>query len=95
MVLHIDDFGNIISNILAEDLEDAGFHAGDSLLVTLGSKTLTTVFCSVYGQVPVGESLALIGGSSFLEVAVNQGSAATVFDAKVGETFRVSGVASS
>jgi S-adenosylmethionine hydrolase len=89
-VLHIDDFGNIISNILAEDLERAGFHEGDSLVVTVGRKTLNLLFCSAYGQIPAGSPLALIGGSSFLEVAVNQGSASAVFGAKVGETFHVS-----
>jgi len=39
-VLHIDSYGNIISNISAEDLERVGFHEGDSLLVAFGSKTL-------------------------------------------------------
>ena len=94
-VLHIDDFGNIISNILAEDLERAGFREGDSLLVTLASKTLNMLFCSAYGQVPVGAPLALIGSSNFLEVAVNQRSASAIFNVKVGEAFCVSGEVSS
>ena len=48
-VLHIDDFGNIVSNISAENLEKMGFHEGITLLVRLGSKTLTLRFCSAYG----------------------------------------------
>ena len=94
-VLYIDDFGNIVSNITAEDLEKMGFGEGNSLLVTLGGKTLTLQFCSAYGKVPAGTSLALIGSNKFLEVAVNQGSASKFFKAKVGDTFRVSMVASS
>jgi S-adenosylmethionine hydrolase len=94
-VLHIDDFGNIISNISAEDLEKMGFHEGNSILVKLGGKTLTLQFCSAYGEVPSGTPLALIGGSNFLEAAVNQGSASRIFGAKVGDAFRVSGAASS
>jgi S-adenosylmethionine hydrolase len=94
-VLSIDGFGNVISNISAEDLERVGFHEGDSLVVALGSKTLNVLFCSAYGVVPVGAPLALIGGSNFLESAVNQGSAAAAFKAKVGDTFRVSEVESS
>ena len=90
-VLHIDDFGNIISNITSEDLEKMGLHEGDSLLVRLGGKTLTIRFCSAYGEVPSRTPLALIGGSNFLEVAVNQGRASTVFEAKAGESFHVSG----
>jgi len=94
-VLHIDDFGNIISNISAEDLERARFHEGNSLLVKLGGKTLTIRFCSAYGEVASGTPLALIGSSNFLEVAVNQESASRIFRAKVGDTFHVSVPASS
>jgi len=94
-VLHIDDFGNIVSNITLEDLEKIGFHKGSSLLVILGSKTLNIQFCSAYGEVPVGTPLALIGSSNFLEVAVNQESASRNFGATVGDTFHVSVAASS
>jgi S-adenosylmethionine hydrolase len=93
-VLHVDDFGNIVSNITSEDLEKMGFHEGSSLLVRLGEKTLTLRFCLAYGEVPSGTPLALVGSSNFLEVAVNQRSASGIFKAKVGEAFHVS-VASS
>ena len=93
-VHHIDDFGNVIGNISAEDLETAGFHEGDSLRVTVSGKTLNLQFCSAYGDVPVDSPLALIGSSNFIEVAVNQGSASRIFKAKVGDTFRVYAVAS-
>lgn len=91
-VLHIDDFGNIVSNITLEELEKMGFHKENSLFVRIGKKSLTMRFCSAYGEVSSGTPLALIGSSNFLEVAVNQGSAAEIFGAKVGEAFHVSGV---
>jgi S-adenosylmethionine hydrolase len=94
-VLHIDDFGNIVSNITLEDFKKMGFHDASSLLVRLGGKTLTIRFCSAYGEVPSGTPLALIGSSNFLEVAVNQESASRIFKAKVGDTFHVSVAASS
>jgi len=94
-ILHIDDFGNIISNITSEDLKKIGLHKANSLLVRLGNKTLTIRFCSAYGEVPAGTPLALIGSSNFLEVAVNQRSASGIFKAKVGEAFHVSGRISS
>ncbi len=93
-ILHIDDFGNIVSNITLEDLEKMGLR-GNSLLVRLGNKTLSMRFCSAYGEVPAGTPLALIGSSKFLEVAVNQRSASGIFKAKVGEAFHVSGEVSS
>jgi S-adenosylmethionine hydrolase len=94
-ILHIDDFGNIVSNITSEDIEKIGFHKGNSVLVRLGNKTLTLRFCSAYGEVPSGTPLALIGSSNFLEVAVNQRSALEFFKAKAGEAFHVSGEVSS
>jgi S-adenosylmethionine hydrolase len=94
-VLHVDDFGNTISNISAEDLKKLGIHEGDTLHVRLGGKTVTLRFCSAYGEVPVGAPLVLIGGSNFLEVAVNQESASKSFHAKVGDAFRVSVAISS
>ena len=94
-VIHIDDFGNIISNISAEALVLNDVHKGDSLLVTLGSKKLNMTFCSVYGEVPVGTILALIGSSNFLEVAVNQRIASKILEADVGDLFCVSVVDSS
>jgi S-adenosylmethionine hydrolase len=94
-ILHIDDFGNIISNLKLEDVENLGFHAGGSLLVRLGNKTLTLRFCLAYGEVPGGVPLALIGSSDFLEIAVNQGSASKIFKVKIGEAFGVSRLLSS
>jgi hypothetical protein len=88
-VLHIDDFGNIISNITLDELEKVGFPKGDSLIVRLGKKTVTIKFCSAYGEVPASTPLALIGSSNFLEVAVNQRSASEIFKTKVGEVFHV------
>jgi S-adenosylmethionine hydrolase len=89
-VLHIDDFGNIISNISKEDLKRVGLYPASSITVLLGDKNLNVHLCSAYGDVPSGTSLALFGSSSFLEVAVNKGSAFNQFKAKIGDTFRVS-----
>ncbi len=89
-VLHIDDFGNVISNISFEDLEKGGFHEGFSLRVRLNSKTLTLRLCSTYGEVPAKTPLATIGSGSFLEVSVNQGNASRMFKAKIGCPLRVS-----
>lgn len=88
-ILHVDDFGNVISNIAAEDLKKMGFREGDCLVVMLGNKTLSVKFCSAYGEVSAGAPLALIGGGNFLEVAVNMGNASEVFGAKAGEPFHV------
>lgn len=94
-VLYVDGFGNIISNISAEDLDSGDFREGDSLLVKLGLKSLTLRLCSAYGAVPDSTALVIIGSSDFLEVAVNQGSASRTFKAKVGDPFHISVPASN
>ena len=94
-VLHVDDFGNAISNISAEDLKKMDIHKQDALQVRLGRKIMTLRFCSAYGDVPVGTPLALIGGSNFLEVAINQESASKSLCAKVGDALHVAVAISS
>jgi S-adenosylmethionine hydrolase len=94
-VLHVDGFGNVISNISKEDLEKTGVREGDSLFVRLNGKTLTLQFCSAYGEVPVGTVLAIVGSSDFLEVAVNKGSASRTLNATVGDSFCISGTTSN
>jgi len=94
-VLHIDDFGNIVSNISAEDLEKIGIREGCPLHVKLGGKTLALKVCSAYGEVPAKKPLGIIGSSDFLEISINQGNASKVFKAKIGDSVRVSSLSSS
>jgi len=89
-VLHIDDFGNVITNISEEDLESTGAKEGSFLQVKLGDKTIKIKLCSAYGEVPPQKPLAIIGSSDFLEVSVNQGDASEVFKVKTGDSVQVS-----
>ncbi len=89
-VLHIDDFGNIISNICAQQLTEANINSGSVVHAEVGVKTLDLPFCLAYGDVNLKDCLVLVGGSEFVEVAVNQGNAAKLFDVRVGDTFFLS-----
>lgn len=89
-ILHVDDFGNIISNISSEDLRQAGLLDNNSLKVNVGNNTFNLEFSSTYGNVPIGIPLALIGSSDFLECSVNRGNFSKLFDVKIGEFFSVS-----
>ena len=71
-VLHIDRFGNAISNLASSDVEAA---AGRAVHVEAGGRQLP--LARTYGDVPEGEALALIGSADLLEVAIRGGSAAT------------------
>lgn len=79
-VLKVDRFGNLITNFHIRDFPDltrrpisllAGIHAVDFLVRT-------------YGEASPGEPVSLIGSSGYLEVAVNQDSAARILGCGVG-----------
>ena len=89
-VLHVDDFGNIITNVSAKDLDKVRVKEGSFLHVKLNRKTLRLQYCSAYGEVKVNELLSIIGGHDFLEISVNQGNAAKKLRVKSGMSVRVS-----
>jgi S-adenosylmethionine hydrolase len=89
-VIHVDDFGNVITNILGSELES--MNVGRSVKVRLKRLKEGEVkmrFCKTYGEVEVGESLALIGSHGFLEISVNRGNAARVFKIKNGDALTI------
>jgi S-adenosyl-L-methionine hydrolase (adenosine-forming) len=70
-VIHIDHFGNAITNIHRRDLAEektAAVRAGGTLFKRIHS---------AYGEVARGEVLALFGSSGYLEIAMRDGNAAT------------------
>lgn len=79
-VIYIDDFGNVILNL--EDYERPK-------AVELPDFGLKIPYLDTYGQVGPGELLALPGSHDYLEIAVNQGSAAERLGLKVGDVVRV------
>ena len=72
-IVHIDRFGNCITNIprsLYEDQEnnlETKLYAGSAVIEGIAN---------TYGDVEKGEPLALFGSSGYLEIAVNAGDAA-------------------
>lgn len=67
-VLHVDRFGNLITNVPAEWVRAAGD-------AWLGFRRVGPLR-RTYGDVPDGELLALIGSLDLLEISVRNGSAA-------------------
>ena len=70
-VIHIDRFGNCITNIPGE-----GLPVGGQVLMRMTESTAAPLL-RTYGDVNPGEPLALVGSSGLLEFAVNQGDAAS------------------
>jgi S-adenosylmethionine hydrolase len=81
-VLHVDDFGNIITNIHAKDIAD--FREG-MLLVEFPNQKVQVKVSRAYADSKPQELLSLIGSHNYLEIALNQGSAAAKFESKAGD----------
>lgn len=84
-VIHIDDFGNIITNITYDDLKSLGVVEGNLLGVRLKDKDLRLKLCSAYSEAEINMPLLIIGSADFLEVSVNQGDASKFFGVKTNE----------
>jgi S-adenosylmethionine hydrolase len=87
-VVHIDSFGNIITNLGLKDLSMIGVE--NAVDVKFGNKRLKLKLCKAYGEVEKHKPLALIGSHNFLEISLNQGNAARSFNIKSGDKVTVS-----
>ncbi|PUA34141.1 MAG: hypothetical protein B9J98_01820 [Candidatus Terraquivivens tikiterensis] len=87
-LMHIDKFGNLITNISKESLTMLGPTSGKYEVELLGHRYILPL-CKTYGDVPPGSMLIVFGGTGFLEIAVNMGSAAEATGARVGERIRI------
>lgn len=87
-VVHVDRFGNLITNISRQDLA-ALDPTGDAVLeVGIADATIEGVQ-RAYADVGVGRLLAVIGSSGLLEVSANRRSAADVLGVGRGAAVRV------
>ena len=81
-VIHIDNFGNLITDIGSDDLPPA--EKVDTVDV---SNRLISGLVHTYSE---GSGLiALIGSSGYLELSLKGGSAASLLDAKIGDEVRL------
>jgi len=86
-VVLIDRFGNLITNVSVLDLSAA--RAGNRHLeVTVNDQAVGPIRVT-YADVARGQTLALIGSSQMLEIAVNHGSAAEILKARRGDAVRL------
>ncbi len=67
-VVHIDRFGNLVTNIHVSQLPARS-------RITIGSTVIDRV-SDTYGDVEAGGVLAIVGSTGGLEISINRGSAA-------------------
>lgn len=75
-IIHIDRFGNCITNITRDLVEDR-----QNLTLIINGKTISD-FRTFYGEAASKSLFAIWGSAGFLEISVNGGSAAKVLNAK-------------
>ena len=82
VVLRVDAFGNLMTNLTAEDVPAAAVQSGE-IKLAVGGKPIAK-FVRTFGMGAAAEPVALIGSAGLLEIAVNRGSAARALGAVRG-----------
>ena len=72
-------FGNLVTNLDAEDFLKLGYQRGQEVLVNIGSKEVKMKFVRTFSDVPLKQPLLYIDSRGRLALAVNQGSFASVY----------------
>jgi len=81
-IIHIDSFGNLITNIKGSDLPQTK----RSITIRVGNQLISGLSHTYAESTGL---LALTGSSGYLEVALKGGSASASLDAKVGDEIRI------
>jgi S-adenosyl-L-methionine hydrolase (adenosine-forming) len=77
-VLHIDRFGNIVTNLPADDLQIK------RVSLKIGGATVSRV-ANHYAEIEPGRLFLIEGSSGYIEVSMNRGSAAERIGCRAGE----------
>jgi S-adenosylmethionine hydrolase len=87
-IIHIDRFGNCVTNLTSEHLTEKMFAAGASLEIN-GHKV--TAFRHYYGEAvrAPGGLFATLGSAGYIEIAAERESAASLLGAERGQPVRV------
>ncbi len=81
MVIHIDKFGNLITNISEDLLEEV---IDDKNVRIYVGNTILDEIATTFGNVTEGEPVAYIGSSGMLEVGINKGNAEEMLGVQKG-----------
>jgi len=82
VVLKVDNFGNLITNI-PPDLIPQAFIPDGRCHITVGGKEVPKVMLN-YGDGGPGEPFGILGSAGLLEISINRGSAARTLGAQRG-----------
>jgi S-adenosylmethionine hydrolase len=75
-------FGNLVTNVNADDFLKLGYQRGQDVPVTLAGKEMKIKFVKTFSDVPLGQPLLYVDSRGHIALAVNQGSFAAVYGIK-------------
>jgi S-adenosylmethionine hydrolase len=75
-------FGNLVTNLDAEDFLKLGYERGREVPVRVGGKEMKIKFVRTFSDVALGQPLLYIDSRGHVALAVNQGSFAAVYGVK-------------
>ncbi len=84
-VIHVDGFGNVVTNVTYDALERMGVSENSEMQVIYPEGERVLPYVRSFSAVPRGGLLLLVAGGGYLELAVNQGNAQEVTGLKKGD----------
>jgi S-adenosyl-L-methionine hydrolase (adenosine-forming) len=89
VVLKVDRFGNLVTNITPQDAPQLFGTTPPAFQIAIGTKAPATRICTSYAEGAPGEVFGILGSMGFLEVATNRGSAFQLLGAGKGSEVNV------
>lgn len=83
-ILHVDDFGNLVTNISREVLKKFA-KLGVALDIKVKEKKLKARLVKTFAEVAYNEPLCYTGSTGLLEIAINRGNLARQIGASLGD----------
>jgi S-adenosylmethionine hydrolase len=75
-------FGNLVTNVSAEEFLKLGYKRGEEVPVKIGDKEMKVKFVKTFSDVPLGQPLIYIDSRGRFAMAVNQGNFAAKYGVK-------------
>lgn len=82
-------FGNLVTNVDAEEFLKLGYQRGQKVAITLGEQKLELLFVKTFSDVPLKTPLIYIDSRGRFALAVNQGSFAAAYGIKPPVKFTI------
>ncbi len=89
VVLKVDRFGNLITNITPQDAPKLFLPQPPAFRIGIGAKGHATRMCTNYAEGAPGEIFGILGSMGFLEISANRGSAFQLLNAGKGSEVNV------